>query len=70
MRYFIIVTAATLSSLTAELSQISRSRRLEQLEEDAVTVESSLPRRVETTSDSVVRLNSTGSRGRERGNGG
>ena len=70
MRYFIIVTAATLSSLTAELSQISRSRRLEQLEEDAVTVESSLPRRVEITSDSVVRLNSTGSRGRERGNGG
>ena len=70
MRYFIIVTAATLSSLTAELSQISRSRRLEQLEEDAVTIESALPRRVEITSDSVVRLNSTGSRGRERGNGG
>ena len=67
------VIVATLSSLTAELSQISRSRRLEQMEEDAVTVEgSALVRRVETTSDSVVRLNSIGSRGRERdrGNGG
>ena len=41
------------------------------MEEDAVTVEGSvLARRVETTSDSMVRLNSTGSRGRERGNGG
>lgn len=41
------------------------------MEEDAVTVEgSALARRVETTSDSMVRLNSTGSRGRERGNGG
>ena len=40
------------------------------MEEDAVKVESALPRRVETSSDSMVRLNSIGSRGRERGNGG
>lgn len=47
---------ATLSSLTAELSQISRTRHSENLTE--VTVEGSAnPRRVETTRDSQHRNN-------------
>ena len=57
--------------MTKKLGEEHDQRRIEQMEEDAVTVEgSALARRVETTSDSMVRLNSTGSRGRERGNGG
>ena len=72
--HIITAIAATLSSLTAEISQISRSRRLEEMEAAAVTagvtVEgSALPRRVETTSDSVGRLNTLVNGGTGPGNG-
>lgn len=60
----------TLSSLTAELSEISRARQLEQLGgvpgrgEGGVRVEGGAQlRRVETTSDSVLRLNTVPARG-------
>ena len=52
---------ATLSSLTAELSQISRNRHSDNLTE--VTIEGSAnPRRVETTTDSLHRNNNQGER--------
>ena len=57
---------ATLSSLTAELSQISRHRHSDNLTE--VTVEGSTnPRFVETTTDSLHRNNNQGERDK-RGN--
>ena len=63
---FETILSDTLSSLTAELSEISRARQLEQLGgggvpgqgEGGVRVEGGAQlRRVETTSDSVLRLN-------------
>ena len=52
---------ATLSSLTAELSQISRNRHSDNLTE--VTIEGSAnPRFVETTRDSLHRNNNQGER--------
>ena len=57
---------ATLSSLTAELSQISRNRHSDNLTE--VTIEGSAnPRFVETTTDSLHRNNNQGERDK-RGN--